>query len=928
MIASTNTVSLPKVFSARVQHGRSEQNLCHCLLPVSMLFGYQKLANLPRLRKSLRRGGRVFRDISKVLSQEDLVDYSDEEAPVKIQQQLPGSEHWHTSQPASSERLEAFQALQRLHQRKAFSVSPDGVTSQVMPAFLASTAQSTFYETQAGQAGADVSGRRLRSELTSEEAFSTLRADARRLLAARRSSDVTEPELEAQVNDFLKRSWANIVTNAGPAPQSDEPKLEPDVWIRRAQLFGAVLGLVPDTGLRSLFEARLTEWARRKDHLRLSGSSPSASSKPARRIASLQELTTKLLQSEGRSEEEMRISATKVLRLLLRALSTTASKAQRKRLGSPAPAQVAEAIGAIAQLHAQLLEERREALPDLFRPLDAEAVASAALWATVREHCSAAVRLALLESLLEHIDDTFLPVLSMAEIAATDVVGSCLDFAFREEEEEDFFRHVPLPRRAKTRRGMRRRRRQPGEWWGPSTAVRLEGPLYAIPSRKPLSKQDLLDAPEQVQEASAAQSPEMRNALGEQKERELAERHERRRFQDAATARAAALLLRHLIEEDETCIADTSPEEALRLVVVFARHLGGVVAVLANPVLEDARQNPLEYVEADLLELCKALRSQPAKAPCWKQLAEVFLLRWRSLQPEALAAQVEVLHKRLVAMPSALRQALLVASEKDPFALRHLSWQQMSVILEIWDDRRPPDPPLSLCFLLAVAMDQYIVCFPASQLVLACRLASMDDMQDLEVPKELGVPDFRSLALEWWDRWLRGALSNWITGWGFCRAALQQALAWQRRDREGLAKALTARVLDVVENLGMELEQVPVPLELLLDVLELPGNKLQEELIAELQRRVAASLQGNEPLVPIETAVALACGRRLVPCPKDSELWGGLVESIALQLTSKRQVDIFDDCRPREDLWNAVSQLKAGTWQSLELQIRRPSANL
>eukprot|EP00439_Symbiodinium_sp_Y106_P084967 s128_g27.t1 len=295
-------------------------------------------------------------------------------------------------------------------------------------------------------------------------------------------------------------------------------------------------------------------------------------------------------------------------------------------------------------------------------------------------------------------------------------------------------------------------------------------------------------------------------------------------------------------------------------------------------------------------------------------------------------------------MPSALRQErpsfpfqLVTSNFTDPFALRHLSWQQMSVILEIWDDRRTPDPPLSLCFLLAVAMDQYIVCFPASQLVLACRLASMDDMQDLEVPKELGVPDFRSLALEWWDRWLRGALSNWITGWGFCRAALQQA-GTSDGGVGGMRIQLSAdsppwllerHVLDVVvENLGMELEQVPVPLELLLDVLELPGNKLQEELIAELQRRVAASLQGNEPLVPIETAVALACGRRLVPCPKDSELWGGLVESIALQLTSKRQVDIFDDCRPREDLWNAVSQLKAGTWQSLELQIRRPSANL
>ncbi|OLQ07563.1 hypothetical protein AK812_SmicGene8999 [Symbiodinium microadriaticum] len=65
MIASASTVSLPKVFAARVQHGRAEPNHCHCLLPLSMLFGYQKLSNFPRLRKSLRRGGRVFRDISK-----------------------------------------------------------------------------------------------------------------------------------------------------------------------------------------------------------------------------------------------------------------------------------------------------------------------------------------------------------------------------------------------------------------------------------------------------------------------------------------------------------------------------------------------------------------------------------------------------------------------------------------------------------------------------------------------------------------------------------------------------------------------------------------------------------------------------------------------------------------------------------------------
>ncbi|CAE7341369.1 unnamed protein product [Symbiodinium microadriaticum] len=120
------------------------------------MFGYNvgKHWNSVLKRATGSRSPARWPDVSKrlpdaqVLSQEDLVDYSDQEAPVKIQQQLPGSEHWHTSRPASSERLEAFQALQRLHQRKDFSGSPDGVASQVMPAFLASAAQSTFYETQ------------------------------------------------------------------------------------------------------------------------------------------------------------------------------------------------------------------------------------------------------------------------------------------------------------------------------------------------------------------------------------------------------------------------------------------------------------------------------------------------------------------------------------------------------------------------------------------------------------------------------------------------------------------------------------------------------------------------------------------------------------------------------------------------------------
>eukprot|EP00913_Durusdinium_trenchii_P033036 g30927.t1 len=88
------------------------------------------------------------------------------------------------------------------------------------------------------------------------------------------------------------------------------------------------------------------------------------------------------------------------------------------------------------------------------------------------------------------------------------------------------------------------------------------------------------------------------------------------------------------------------------------------------------------------------------------------------------------------------------------------------------------------------------------------------------------------------------------------------------------------------------------------------------------------------------TAVALANGMTPVPCPRGSLLWGGVVESIAAQLTSTRQawfrkqllaikaghgkrdaqVDAFGACDPRPDLWDAVAQLKAGSWQAEHIE--------
>ena len=46
--------------------------------------------------------------------------------------------------------------------------------------------------------------------------------------------------------------------------------------------------------------------------------------------------------------------------------------------------------------------------------------------------------------------------------------------------------------------------------------------------------------------------------------------------------------------------------------------------------------------------------------------------------------------------------------------------------------------PLALRLLWVVAADPYIVCFKVKQLVKACRLASAEDLLDVELPEEAG----------------------------------------------------------------------------------------------------------------------------------------------------------------------------------------------
>lgn len=874
----------------------------------------------------LRRGGRVFRDISKVMAQEDLVDYSDEEVPAKPRA-FDGSEQWHSACRSSSAPQQALEALQQLHGRKpGRSSSPQ----QGMPPALAAPALQAFYDAQ-DASSQDISGTQLRSELVSSEVFAQLRTDARLLLATRRQSEgLSESQLQTEVREFLKRSWFSI-TMEGLGTS------ETLVELRVAQLFGALLGRVPDAALRRQFETQLKEWSRRKAPVSTSARATTGGRRPAKRELA-EELEALINLHEDRSEEEKQTCAKKVLKLLIHAFSKNASKAQRRRAQDLQPAMVAQVLTAVVEFNAELLEDHWEALPQLFRRTElVEDVEVAELWAAM-EGAPAVVRLAFLESLVvqevqEYGTAKAVSTWQRAGVEPADVVAACVDYVFRDEEEEELYRHVPVPRRPRTRKRFLRMRKRvfQQEWWGPRGSVRIagsSGSYSALPYRLPLTTEELLSAPDKaLQAGSAIAEPEALNALGKQKEKESMEKRQRRQRKEQASAKRAGALLQWLEDSRSIDLSNLNPPEALRLLLRLGKDLGSAAERVLEAWLKDAQQEPLNYAEHLILSVSKALRSQPASAPAWSHLAQLLLARWSMMSGSTLAPSLEVLPKKLTAAPNALRQALLTSCEIDPFAFRPLSWQQLCTVMEAWD-RSPVPVPLSLRLLWVVAADPFIVCFRARQLVLASRLAAAEDLQDLELPQEVAVEDSASLVLEWWDRWLRSVLSN-PAGWAFCREALRQALNWQRllgqkRLPDEVPRAAAAKVLQVVvQRLGMGLDKVEVPTQLLLELLELEESGLEEKLAEELTRRIQASLCEG-PLIPMTTAVALANGNTPIPCPRGSLLWSGLVASIAAQLKSKRQVDDFGACRPRPDLWDAVAQLKTGSWQSLELKLRRP----
>eukprot|EP00913_Durusdinium_trenchii_P035780 g33481.t1 len=329
--------------------------------------------------------------------------------------------------------------------------------------------------------------------------------------------------------------------------------------LRVAQLFGGLLGQVPDGALRQQFEQHLKGMSRKKAAPH--PLSPRTPSSPSRRPKphlqdELEDLRTRLGGGEEEAEDnaaygclgqDKEAIAKKVLKLLIHAFSNNASKALRRRAENLKPRSVAQALAAVIAFDVKLLKDHWEVLPELFKPVSLDAAAAGHLW-QVMSGAHPVVRLAFLESVVVQEVQMEGPASAVAKwqragVELSAVVAACLDFVSREEEEMEFFRHVPVPRRPRTKKRWLRKRKQvwEWEWWGNSTAVRLAGwaclcvrvcarftlivltgSSSALPTRKRLSAEDLLAAPTEKAKEDAASfaDPAALNALGEQKEKE------------------------------------------------------------------------------------------------------------------------------------------------------------------------------------------------------------------------------------------------------------------------------------------------------------------------------------------------------------------------------------------------------------------------
>eukprot|EP00931_Biecheleriopsis_adriatica_P027623 TRINITY_DN16592_c1_g1_i1.p1 TRINITY_DN16592_c1_g1~~TRINITY_DN16592_c1_g1_i1.p1 ORF type:complete len:854 (+),score=188.94 TRINITY_DN16592_c1_g1_i1:44-2605(+) len=753
---------------------------------------------------------RADRDIAKALSKQDSVDDVGEVLPKRLA--VGQKERWHASESIDASPGGEFW--------KVFS-SPSPAKAMwlgEMSPQLAAAALEALLAEKEGQQIEDTAGRRLKSEVLGD-VFSTLRADARELLAEiKETASDAQGDLDEKARAFLRRSWAQIVHGLGPGGTAVE--------LRVARIFGSLLARVPNEHLCMCFEHTLTLWAGKAKRPR---AGPRKQAAVPQRDQALTELIAQLRAPSLELQESQEL-ALRALRTLRDALQNRSSKGAnvRKKWVPLQPLLVAEVLAAVALNNVEALEDNPKVVEDAIKLLDVATVAQVRLW-PILARASLELRLLLLDVAVAR-EASAIDTWAALGVEATEVVRLCVELVFQERKIHK---------------------------------IRLYNDYIFT----------------------------------------------RLRTKDLSSAMRAGSLLQRLAAEDDTILRAIEGEEAAQLATSLRAYLGSATNILLETVLKDAKSNPTKHVQRNLLAISKAL-------PDNRMLADVLLSRWAAHDSEMLLAVMKELPSELSAATPGLRKALVSACQRNPSAVTRLAPSQLVNLLEAWLQSLPL--PLSLRLLVVAATDRNVLRMNAHHLAVASRLASSrraneEDRESAEACSEA--------TLRWWRVWLRSSLSTSYAGWGRCREAIREVSRWQR-DEEAVHEVLTI----VVEELCKRLREMP--LEMIFDLLPLTEHSQEaqkQQLESELDRRVQACLNGKGPALPLATAVAVANGDTPVACEEGTLLWSWLVALIQSQLTSHEQVDYFCRSQPSQALWDAVMLLQGPSWQSLELQMRRPS---
>jgi len=376
-----------------------------------------------------------------------------------------------------------------------------------------------------------------------------------------------------------------------------------------------------------------------------------------------------------------------------------------------------------------------------------------------------------------------------------------------------------------------------------------------------------------------------------------------------------ARVLRHVAENCDGIVhCPLAPSKALVLVRAFGAHIGQAAPMLLSTLVQNMLVNPSLYTEVDIFATAQALDAATSVRHL-ELLGQVLLNLWSQMEPEMLISRMLGMPSVLAASPTAFQRVVTQQCNGHSNVLVFLAPNFLTTLIVAWASL-PNEVPEPLRLLLRVAVDKNLTFLDAQALVKASCILDDDN------------PTAAADIVLWWHRWLADTLECCkVTGWGRCCEALREVVQWRDAALLNSDAPRSAALPDLVLE-GVMMQQLSdlapsAPLELLLQLCNVGANKTSnaERIASALEDRVWQCLRGTAGRLPLVTAVSVANGETPVKCTPNTRMWDAVAMSVASQISSPQELDLFCSCRPRRDLWLAVAQLTDGRC-ALELHIR------